>query len=69
MRTPYAKASDISRDLGLGLSNREVEALASHLSRNPADGDAIPALGKKAAMEYLVEKEIVQRRSSPSNDR
>lgn len=69
MRTPFAKASDISRDLGLGLSNREVEALASHLSRNPADEEAIPALGKKKALEYLAEREIAQRRSSPSNDK
>jgi hypothetical protein len=69
MRTPYAKASDISRDLGLGLSNREVEALASHLSRHPTDADAIPALGRAKALEYLIEQEVMQRRSSPSNDR
>lgn len=68
MRTPFAKASDISRDLGLGLSNREVEALASHLSRNPADEEAIPNMGKKAALEYLVQNEIAQRRSRPSSD-
>jgi hypothetical protein len=68
MRTPYAKASDISRDLGLGLSNREVEALASHLSRNPQDEEAIPALGKKAALEYLFQQDVLQRKSRPTGD-
>ncbi len=64
MKTPYAEATELSRDMRLDLSNSEVQSLASLSGRDPSLFSRLRRMSRDEVLRELESSGVVLRRAS-----